>query len=203
MYFDMSVMRGSRSGSTPQIRAPSDILGLETRPVRCRRRPHASTRGSESMILAAGSGSAMYLSGNLGSSTSERWMRTWPVKEPVAFSTSWFCRDLIMLWPNMIAARPKPMAATLIRLRRPLRHTLRQARRSTLGASLLQALVAEEVVGERQVELELVVDERRALARLVGRHADELGRHAAAAQDLHVGEGDGADQLAALGVVFL
>src|ERR1700722_17874902 len=180
----MSVILGSLSGSTPQISAPRDIFGLEISPVSCRRRPQASTRGSAAMIFAAGSGSAMYLSGNLGSSTSLRWMRTWPVKEPVAFSMSWYWRERIMLWPNMIAARPKPIAATLIRLRRPLRHTLRQARRSTLGASLLQALVAEEIVLEREVELEFLVCKSRALALLAGGHAGQLRRHAPSAQDL-------------------
>src|ERR1700722_7325909 len=167
----MSVILGSLSGSTPQISAPRDIFGLEISPVSCRRRPQASTRGSAAMIFAAGSGSAMYLSGNLGSSTSLRWMRTWPVKEPVAFSMSWYCRERIMLWPNMIAARPKPIAATLIRLRRPLRQTLRQARRSISAARLLKALVTEEIVLERKVELQLRILQRRALVFLAAGHA--------------------------------
>ncbi len=123
-------MRRSLSGSTAQISAPSDIFGEDTRPVIWMRRPHASTRGSAARSLAAGSGSVMNLSGNFGSSTSRRWMRTWPVKEPVAFSTSWYCSERIMLCPNISAARPQAMEATLIVLRRPLRQTLRQARRS-------------------------------------------------------------------------
>src|SRR5688572_13720535 len=122
----------------------------------------------------------------------------WPVTVPVAFSMSWSCSLLIMLWPNMMAARPQAMEAVVIRLRRKLRQMLRQARVSTLGPALLQAAEAEEVVGERDVELEQLVDEGRLLALLARRDALELGRQHAAAEQLHVGEGDRADELAAL-----
>src|SRR5579885_1545849 len=106
-------------------------------------------------------GSSMYLSGILSSLMSLCCTCRCEVIELVSLSMSCCWTLFIMLWPNMMAARPEAIDAVVMRLRRRLRQTLRQARISMVARSSvdspLQAGQAEEAVLELDVEIEGVV----------------------------------------------